>query len=166
MDQPIVTPSDLNPESFHIPERNTQYQVRINPDPDNLLFVTATGLKAALGNVRLQNPEYYSLIMNTATTNVRGNGPPIAERNYLYVHNSGSASDTLAVLIMNFTPRSSLRIKLADLPLGAPLPVRQLSMKDPQGGQVWIDPESREVMGSGLAVNQPILVNLAGGFSY
>lgn len=163
VDKAVVTPDDLNAESFHIPRGQNQYRVRVNPDNDNLLYSTSTGLKVPRGFSHSATPQKFQLVMNTATTTMVISSVPTADRNYLYALPSGV--EGIGVLIMNFTARSSSRVKLADLPTDAPTPIGQLAMKDTQGGQIWIEAGSRAIMGSGLAVNQQILVNLTGGFN-
>lgn len=164
MDKRVIVPEDLSPEAFHIPAGHRQFHVRLNGDNDNLLFMTSTGLKAVLSNIRLPEPQYFALNMNAATTNIRGSSPPTEERNYLYAPPNGSTG--FGVLVMNFLPRSSSRVRLATLPADAPVPVRQLAAADPRGGQVWIEPGSREILGRELAVGQQVLINISGGFRY
>lgn len=71
----------------------------------------------------------------------------------------------LGILNLDFTPNSSGRIKLFDLPANAPLATTMITNQTHTGGLVWLEANSREIMGNELQAGTRVLVTMIGFFN-
>lgn len=71
----------------------------------------------------------------------------------------------LGVMKIDFTPRSSSRIKLFDLPANAPTPTSRMVAQTFTGGLVWIEGGSRQVYANQLQANQRVTLTMIGFFN-
>lgn len=163
----IVTPTDLSNQHFTVGAAATgSVTVRVSAASGNQLTVRNDGLyvaeppppPAAPSAVPI-NPVTLLVRTNNVTVDQSGRDP--SDRHKLLME-QGS---TFGIVNLDFTPQSSSRVELFEIPASENLVAKyQVSFQPHNGGLIWIAAGSRIILGTNLQRGGRLLVNLTGIF--